>query len=197
MDCNCPPSIPSSTRRSRPSVGDTDLHDNLCIIPDSYNEGGDGNSESNQGPLQWASRQAMGERPSKESFTSIIEKQVMATSSTVALAQPLHPGHREVKLYWLMRINESLCRWHSQRYPIMSLNDWIHQPMYICTRGGIQTKAGSNWIHGPLESIVVTSCVLTTWLDSLWSEITTPRQHFQAFCRWSWLMWSLLVRILQ
>jgi len=38
----------------------------------------------------------MGKRPSKDSFTSTLGKQVAATQLTPALAQPLHPESREV-----------------------------------------------------------------------------------------------------
>ena len=93
-----PPPLPSSTRRSRRSIHDEDLNDDLSTIPNNYNYRQDDNSGSDDEPLRRPSRKAMGKRPSEDSFTSTIGKGVMATQSTPTSAQPLHPERREVHI---------------------------------------------------------------------------------------------------
>jgi len=89
------------------------------------------------------------------------------------------------------RMNPSLRQWHPRRYPIKCLNDWIRPLMYIFTRGRIQTKPVSNWLHGKPEICGNMSPLLTTWQASSSAQYTTPRQPFQAFWRSSWHMRSL------
>ena len=91
-----PPPLPSSTRRSRRSIHDEDLDDDLSTIPDNYNDRRDDISESDDEPVRRPSRKAMGKRPSKDSFTSTLGKRVAATQLTPTSAQPLHPERREV-----------------------------------------------------------------------------------------------------
>ena len=91
-----PPPLPSSTRRSRRSIHDEDLDDDLSTIPDNYNDRRDDISESDDEPVRRPSRKAMGKRPSKDSFTSTLGKRVAATQLTPTLAQPQHPERREV-----------------------------------------------------------------------------------------------------
>jgi len=94
-------------------------------------------------------------------------------------------------LSWKRRINTSLHCWHLRRYWIKCFNDWIRLPMYIFTRGRIQTKPVSNWLYGKLEICGDMSPLLTTWQASLLAQNTMPRQLFQAFRRWSPHMSSL------
>jgi len=91
-----PPPLPSSTRRSRRSIHDEDLDDDLSAIPDNYNDHRDDISESDNEPVQRPSRKAMGKRPSKDSFRSTLGKRVAATQLTPTSAQPLHPERQEV-----------------------------------------------------------------------------------------------------
>jgi len=93
-----PPPLHSSTRRSRRSIHDEDLDDNLSRIPDNPNDFRDDISESDDEPVQRPSKKAMGKRPSKDSFTSTLGKRVAATQLTPTLAQPPHPEHREVNI---------------------------------------------------------------------------------------------------
>jgi len=87
--------LPSSTRRSRLSIHDEDLDDNLSTIPDNYNDYRDDISESNDKPVRRPSRKAMGKWPSKDSFTSTLGKRVAATQLTPMSAQPLHAERLE------------------------------------------------------------------------------------------------------
>jgi len=89
------------------------------------------------------------------------------------------------------RMNVSLHRWHPRRYPIMLLNDCIRLLMYILTRGMIQMKPVSNWLHGQLQLCGDMSLLLSTWQASSSAQITMPRQPFPEFRRWSWHVWSL------
>src|SRR5882757_5608139 len=91
-----PPPLPSSTRRSRRSIHDEALDDDLSTIPDNYNDCQDDISESDDKPVRRPSRKAMGKRPSKDSFLSTLGKRVAATQLTPTSAQPLHPERREV-----------------------------------------------------------------------------------------------------
>jgi len=91
-----PPPLPSSTRRSRQSIHDEDLDDDLSTIPDNYNDRQDDLSESDDEPVQRPSKKAMGKWPSKDSFTSTLGKRVAATQLTPTSAQPLYPEHQEV-----------------------------------------------------------------------------------------------------
>jgi len=59
-------------------------------------------------------------------------------------------------------MNVSLRRWHPRRYPIKRLKDGIRPLMDIFTRGRIQTKLVSNWLHGMLEICGDMSPLLTT-----------------------------------
>ena len=90
------PPLPSSTRRSRRSIHDEDLDDDLSTIPDNYNDRQDDISESDDEPVRRPSRKAMGKRPSKDSFTSTLGKRVAAIQLSPTSAQPLHPERREV-----------------------------------------------------------------------------------------------------
>jgi len=75
------------------------------------------------------------------------------------------------------RMNESLRHWHRRRYPMKRLNDWIQPLMYIFSRGRIQTKPVSNWLHGTLEICGDISTLLTMWQASSSAQNhTTPRQ---------------------
>jgi len=58
------------------------------------------------------------------------------------------------------RINAGPHRWHPRRYLIKCLNDWICLLMSIFTRGRIQTKPVSIWLHGQLEI----QCNMSPWL---------------------------------
>src|SRR5882757_3356166 len=91
-----PPPLPSSTRRSRRSIHDEDLNDDLRTIPYNYNDRQDDISESDDEPVRRPSRKAMGKQPSKDSFTSTLGKRVAATKFTPTSAQPLHPERCEV-----------------------------------------------------------------------------------------------------
>jgi len=73
------------------------------------------------------------------------------------------------------RKNASLRRWHPRRYPIKRLNDWIRPLMYTFTRGRIQTKPVSNWLHGKLEICGDMSPLLTRWQASLPVQNSTRR----------------------
>jgi len=95
------------------------------------------------------------------------------------------------------RIDASLSGWHRRRYPIKCLIDWIRLPMYICTKGRIETKPVSNWLLGMLEICGDRSPVLTTWQASFLVENTTHRQPVHAFRQCSWRVSSLLVTIMQ
>ena len=46
-----PPPIHSGTRRSRRSIHDKDLDDDVSMIPDNFNDRHDDNSESDYKPL--------------------------------------------------------------------------------------------------------------------------------------------------
>jgi len=61
------------------------------------------------------------------------------------------------------RINTSLRCWYPGRYLIQCLNEWICPLKYIFTRGRIQNKPVSNWLHGKLEICEDMSPLLTTW----------------------------------
>jgi len=66
------------------------------MIPDNYNDRRDDIPETDDEPVQRPSRKAMGNQPSKDSFTSTLGKLVAATQLTPTSARPLHPEHREV-----------------------------------------------------------------------------------------------------
>jgi len=89
------------------------------------------------------------------------------------------------------RINASLRFWHSGKYPIKHVDDWICPLMYIFTRGRIQMMPVRNWLHGKLEICGDMRPLLTTWQVSLSVQITHRRPPFQAFWRWSWHVWSV------
>jgi len=91
-----PPPLASSTRRSRRSIHDEDLDDDLSTITDNYNDCRDDISESDDESVQRPSRKAIGKRPSKDSFTSTLGKRVAATQLTPKSSQPLDPELREV-----------------------------------------------------------------------------------------------------
>ena len=90
------PPLPSSTSRSRQSIHDEDLDDDLSTLPDKYNHCQDDISESDDQSVLRPSRKAMGKRPSKNSFTSTLGIRVVPTQLTPTSAQPLHSGCREV-----------------------------------------------------------------------------------------------------
>jgi len=69
------------------------------------------------------------------------------------------------------------CR-HPRRYSIERLNNCIRSLMCIFTRGRIQTKLVSDWLHGKLEICGDMSPSLTTWQASFSAEIETPRHLF-------------------
>ena len=94
--CTSPPPLASSTRRRRRSIHNNDPDDDLSTICDNFNDHHDDNSKSHDKPLRRPSRQAMGKRPLKDSFTSTLGKRVVATQSTPMWAQPIHPEHWEV-----------------------------------------------------------------------------------------------------
>jgi len=71
-----------TTRRSRLSICNEDLDDNLRTIHDDYNDHQDDNSESDDKPLRRPSTNAMGKRLSHESFTSTLGELVTATQSS-------------------------------------------------------------------------------------------------------------------
>jgi len=95
------------------------------------------------------------------------------------------------KLSRRRRMNASLRRWQPRTCPIKRLNDWIRPLINRFTRGRIQTKPVSNWLHGKREICGDMSPLLTTWHASSSAQNTTPRQPFLAFQRWSWHVWSL------
>jgi hypothetical protein len=85
--------LPSSTRRSRGTIQDEDLDEDLNTIPDNYNDRRDDISELYNEPVRRPSGKAMGKWPSKDSFTSTLGKRVAATQLTPMSAQPLYPEH--------------------------------------------------------------------------------------------------------
>jgi hypothetical protein len=78
------------------SIHDKDLDDYLSTIRNNYNDRRDDISESNDQPARRPSRNAMGKRPSKDSFTSTLGKQVAATELSLTSEQPLHSEHWDV-----------------------------------------------------------------------------------------------------
>jgi len=82
-------------------------------------------------------------------------------------------------------MNGSPWCWHPRWYPIKRLKGWILPLMCILTRGTIQTKLVSNWLHGKLEIYGDMSPLLTTWHASSSVQNRTPRQPFQAIRQWS------------
>jgi len=93
-----PPPVPSSTRRSRHSIHDEDLDDDLHMTPNIYNDCQDQNSESDDKPLRQPSRNVIGTPPLNDSFMSTFGKQVRATQETCTSTIPLHPERREVNI---------------------------------------------------------------------------------------------------
>ena len=91
-----PPLLPFSTRKSRRSIHDEHLDDDLSSIPDNYNDRRNDNAESHDEPLWRPSRNAMGKRPSKDSITSTLRKRVAAIQLTSTTAEPQHPESQEV-----------------------------------------------------------------------------------------------------
>ena len=85
------PPVPSSTWRSRRYIPDQHFDGELSTIRDNYNDRGDDNSESDDQPVRWVSKKAMGMHPSRDSFMSTLGKQVAVTQLTPTLVQPLHP----------------------------------------------------------------------------------------------------------
>jgi len=94
------PPLPSNTRRSRQSIHNEDLDDDLSTISDNHDDRRDDNSESDDEPLRRPSRKAIGQRPSKDSFMSTLGKQVAASRLTSTSAQPLHSERLEVYDVW-------------------------------------------------------------------------------------------------
>jgi len=94
--CTSPPPLASSTRRRGQSIHNKDLDEDVCTIPDNYNDRRDANSKSNDEPLRQRSRKAMGKWLSEDSFTSTLGNQVVATQAIPTSVQPVHPEHREV-----------------------------------------------------------------------------------------------------
>jgi hypothetical protein len=74
-----PPPLPSSTRRSRRSIHDEDLDDDLGTIFNNYNDRRDDVSESDDESVWRPSREAMRKRLFKNSFMSPLGKRVAAT----------------------------------------------------------------------------------------------------------------------
>ena len=60
------------------------------------------------------------------------------------------------------RMNASLGHWYPRTYRISCLNDLIRLLLYIFTRGRIQMKSVSNWLHGELDMCGGISTVLMT-----------------------------------
>jgi hypothetical protein len=96
--CTSPAPLPSSTRRSRRSIHNKDLDDDLSTIPDNYNDHQDDSSESDDEPVWRPFRQAMVKQPSKVSSKSTLVKRVAATQLPPAYAQPLYPERRVVHI---------------------------------------------------------------------------------------------------
>ena len=168
-----PAPLPSSTSRSRWSIPDEDLDDDITTIPDNSNDHWDDNSESDNEPSQRLSRSAMCKRRSRDPFMSRLGNWVAATQSPHTLAQHLYCEHHEVDCV-------SEC-----------LNVCIRPLMYIFTRGSIQTKLVSNWFQGTVESWGDSIPLVTKWQATSSGQNTMPRQPFQAFRSWSGHMWSL------
>jgi len=74
------------------------MNDNLSTIPCNFNGHQDESSESDDKPLQWQSRKAMGKRPSNDSNTSTHGQWAATTQLTSTSAQPLFPECQEVSL---------------------------------------------------------------------------------------------------
>jgi len=91
-----PPSLPSNTSRSRRSIHHENLHYDLRMTPDNYNDRWDGNSESDNRPLWRPSWEEFKNRPSDGSFTSTLGKWVVVTQLSPPLLQPLHPENQKV-----------------------------------------------------------------------------------------------------
>jgi len=87
-------------------------------------------------------------------------------------------------------MNASLRCWYPRWHPIKRLNDWVCPLMIILTKGRIQMKPVSNWLHGDLETIRDISRLLMTWQAWFLAQNTTPRQLFHACWQWSWHVWS-------
>jgi len=60
------------------------------------------------------------------------------------------------------RMISGLCHWHPRRHSIKCFNNCIRPSLYIFTRGRIQTKPVSNWLHGQQEICGDMSPLLTT-----------------------------------
>jgi len=129
---------------------------------------------------QWACSQ---ERiPSRQHF----EKELRQLNSQLHRRNLYMLSVRRSTMSRRRRMKPSLRRRHPGRNLIQGLNDSIRLQMYIFTRGKIQTKLVSNWLHGKLEICGDMSSLLTMPQDSSSVQNSTPRQPFQAFRRWSW-----------
>jgi len=93
-----PPPLPSSARRSRRSIHDEDLDDNLGTILDNYNDSRDHNSKSDNKPLRQPSWKVMGKQPPNYSFKSTLGGRVVATQLPISSALPLHRERQEVNI---------------------------------------------------------------------------------------------------
>ena len=158
-----PPSLPSTTRRSRKSFHNEDLHDYLSTIPDNYHDRQDDNSASDNEPLQRPSTKAMGRQPSKDSFPSRLGKHVTATQFTATSVWPLHPQH------WMVNI---LSEEEDEREPTPPPSrkvfnkgfEWFNPPNkeYLYQRKDsnedskqlVPWNAGNQWQYGPFVNDV-------------------------------------------
>jgi len=95
------------------------------------------------------------------------------------------------------RMNISLPRCHPSWYLCKRLNDWIHPVTHTLSRARIHKKLVSNWFHGKLAIGGDMSPLLMMWQALSSAQNSTPRQPFQAFRRWLWNMWSLVLSIIR
>jgi len=91
-----PPPLPSSARRSRRSIHNQDLDEDLWTIPNNFDDRQDDNSESDDKPLRRPFWKGLGKRPWDDSFTSTLGKWVAATRLMPMSAQLQHPERRGV-----------------------------------------------------------------------------------------------------
>ena len=101
-----PPAVFSNTRRSRQSMHDKNLNNDLSITPNIFNYCQYDFLEFNDKPIQFPSRKAMGKQHSKDWFTSILGNWVMATQITPTLVQHLHSECRE---WSIALVDENQC----------------------------------------------------------------------------------------
>jgi len=164
------PALPSNTRRSRMSIPNEDLDDDLCMMHKKHKYCQDDNSESGDNPLWRPSSTAMGLWLSKDSFISRLVTKVMATQITPTPALPLHPECREVytvleedeydaaPLATMMVFDQAVERLNSSANVYIYQRQDFNEPSELL----VAWKAGNLWQYEPLVDVV--TCLIV-WVE--------------------------------